>query len=108
MKVIGDVINAILKECMVDLDYRLCKVIELSQEEAKAISVESGYLFWCFIYVEKKRPSFLFAQFCVRNNEIIWSYKLMRFQQWARKANKRGWFDRLDVRERKIVESNLR
>jgi hypothetical protein len=105
MKVIEDVINALLEKNM-QVSYRLCKVIELTEEEAKAISVDNGYLFWCFIHLERKKPIFLFAQFCIGENEVIWSYRLMKFHQWAKKANKRGWFDRLDVRNM-FVENHL-
>lgn len=101
MKVIEDVIDTIIKKSICT-SYRLCKVIELTQNESESISVKNGYIFWCFIHLERKKPMFLFAQFSIVFGEIVWSYRFVKFQQWAAKAYKRGWFDRIDVRRLEI------
>jgi len=85
--------------------FRLAKVIELSQDELELLKREkTTYIFWGWIDRARKKPDFVFGQFYLEDDSVVWGYKKMKFADWAKKAYRKDWFSREDVRESKFAE----
>lgn len=87
------------------IEFRLSKVFRLNEKEKRDAGAECGevYLFWGFISLPQYQPDFLFGQFSIHDNEELrWGYRRTVFNEWAKKARRKGWFDRADVREESI------
>lgn len=83
---------------------RLRKVFQMNEEEVTHLK-KSGewYGFWCFVQTKKNPNCFVFGEMSIQNNSVQWSCKEQPFLYFAQVAYKKKWFDRDDIRLKKVV-----
>jgi hypothetical protein len=84
-------------------EVRLRKVFSLSEEETVHLTQKGEWFgFWCFA-VKKNQQYFVFGELSIQNATIAWSSKEQPFPYFAQIAYKKHWFERPDIRKRKVI-----
>ena len=109
-KTIEDIIIQLLRDNHYCRSFRIIKTIALTQQEKETIARKTNrviaptfeFIFWCWLDEGNSVPTFLFGQFYIFDSTIVWGYRHYQYQNWAKKAYNRGWFDREDIRKTMI------